>query len=204
MLIRIVFSLLLLMSPLARAQETFTVLFLGDSLTEGLGLEPDQAFPNLIAERLRTEGYGHINVINAGISGSTSASARERMQWYVRSEPDLVILALGANDGLRGLTVENMKLNLASAIEIALANDVRVALTGMLTPPNMGPEYTSEFAQVFPDLAAEYDLPLMPFLLQDVAAIPELNQADGIHPNLAGSRIVAENVYQFLIPLLPY
>lgn len=204
MLIRIVFSLLLFMSSLVQAQETFTILFLGDSLTEGLGLEPDQAFPNLIEERLQAEGYHQITIINAGISGSTSASARERMQWYVRSEPDLVILALGANDGLRGLSVDNMKQNLAAAIEIARSNNVRVALTGMLTPPNMGPEYTAAFAQVFPDLASEYDLPFMPFLLQDVAAIPELNQADGIHPNLAGSRIVAENVYQFLLPLLPY
>ena len=204
MLIRIVFSLLLFMSSLVQAQETFTILFLGDSLTEGLGLEPDQAFPNLIEERLQAEGYHQITIINAGISGSTSASARERMQWYVRSEPDLVILALGANDGLRGLSVDNMKQNLAAAIEIARSNNVRVALTGMLTPPNMGPEYTAAFAQVFPDLASEYDLPFMPFLLQDVAAIPELNQADGIHPNLAGSRIVAENVYQFLLPWLPY
>ena len=204
MLIRIVFSLLLFMSSLVQAQETFTILFLGDSLTEGLGLEPDQAFPNLIEERLQAEGYHQITIINAGISGSTSASARERMQWYVRSEPDLVILALGANDGLRGLSVDNMKQNLAAAIEIARSNNFRVALTGMLTPPNMGPEYTAAFAQVFPDLASEYDLPFMPFLLQDVAAIPELNQADGIHPNLAGSRIVAENVYQFLLPLLPY
>ena len=204
MLIRIVFSLLLFMSSLVQAQETFTILFLGDSLTEGLGLEPDQAFPNLIEERLQAEGYHQITIINAGISGSTSASARERMQWYVRSEPDLVILALGANDGLRGLSVDNMKQNLATPIEIARSNNVRVALTGMITPPNMGPEYTAAFAQVFPDLASEYDLPFMPFLLQDVAAIPELNQADGIHPNLAGSRIVAENVYQFLLPLLPY
>ena len=204
MLIRIVFSLLLFMSSLVQAQETFTILFLGDSLTEGLGLEPDQAFPNLIEERLQAEGYHQITIINAGISGSTSASARERMQWYVRSEPDLVILALGANDGLRGLSVDNMKQNLADTIEIARSNNVRVALTGMITPPNMGPEYTAAFAQVFPDLASEYDLPFMPFLLQDVAAIPELNQADGIHPNLAGSRIVAENVYQFLLPLLPY
>lgn len=204
MLIRIVLSLFILLSSLAQAQESFTVLFLGDSLTEGLGLEPEQAFPNLIAERLHAEGYTHVNVINAGISGSTTASARERMQWYVRSEPDLVILALGANDGLRGLAVENMKHNLREAIEIAQANGVRVALTGMLTPPNMGPDYTRVFAQVFPDLAAEYDLPFMPFLLEGVAAIPELNQADGIHPNLAGSKIVAENVYQFLVPLLPY
>ncbi len=184
------------------AQETFTVLFLGDSLTEGLGLETEQAFPNLIDERLKAEGY-NISIINAGISGSTSASALERMQRYVRSRPDLVILSLGANDGLRGLDVDNMKINLAETIEFAQNNDIKVALTGMLTPPNMGEEYTSSFAQVFPDLAAEYNLDFMPFLLQDVAGIPELNQADGIHPNLEGSRIVADHVYNFLLPLIP-
>ena len=192
-----------MISHLIQAQEPFTVLFLGDSLTEGLGLETEQAFPNLVDNRLKEEGYNNITIINAGISGSTSASALERMQWYVRSRPDLVILSLGANDGLRGLNVENMKLNLAEAIEFAQTNDVNVALTGMLTPPNMGAEYTSSFAQVFPALAEEYGLPFMPFLLQDVAAIPELNQPDGIHPNVEGSRIVAEHVYQFLLPLIP-
>lgn len=198
-----IFSLVILFSPLVKAQETFTILFLGDSLTEGLGLEPEQAFPNLVDERLKAEGYNNISIINAGISGSTSASALERMQWYVRSRPDLVILSLGANDGLRGLDVDNMKNNLAKTIEFAQSNNIQVALTGMLTPPNMGEEYTSSFAQVFPDLAEKYNLDFMPFLLQDVAGIPELNQADGIHPNPEGSRIVADHVYHFLLPLIP-
>ena len=198
-----IFSLVISFSPLIMAQEGFTVLFLGDSLTEGLGVETDQAFPNLIDERLKTEGYNNISIINAGISGSTSASALERMQWYVRSRPDLVILSLGANDGLRGLDVDNMKINLAETIEFAQSNGIKVALTGMLTPPNMGEEYTTSFAQVFPDLATEYNLDFMPFLLQDVAGIPELNQADGIHPNIEGSRIVADHVYNFLLPLIP-
>jgi len=194
---------LLFLSPSVLGQEEYTVLFLGDSLTEGLGLDAGQAYPSLVDEKLQAEGYGHINVINAGISGSTSASALERMQWYVRSQPDLVFLALGANDGLRGLNVANMRNNLAEAIEFALSNNVDVALAGMLIPPNMGEEYTTEFARVFPDLAAHYDIPLMPFLLQDVAAMPELNQADGIHPNAEGSVIVAAHVYDFLLPLLP-
>jgi len=203
MLRKIIFSLLIVASPFIQAQETLTILFLGDSLTEGLGLETEQAFPNLVDNRLKEEGYNNISIINAGISGSTSASALERMQWYTRSHPDLVILSLGANDGLRGLSVDNMKSNLAAAIEFAQASDVKVALTGMLTPPNMGEEYTSSFAQVFPDLAEEYGLEFMPFLLQDVAGIPELNQADGIHPNIEGSRIVADHVYHFLLPLIP-
>lgn len=198
-----IISFVIISSPLLKAQETFTILFLGDSLTEGLGLEAEQAFPNLIDQRFKAEGFNNISIINAGISGSTSASALERMQWYVRSRPDLVILSLGANDGLRGLDVENMKINLAATIEFAQNNDIRVALTGMLTPPNMGEDYTRTFAQVFPDLAAEYNLDFMPFLLQDVAGIPELNQADGIHPNLEGSRIVADHVYNFLLPLIP-
>ena len=187
----------------AEAEDTFTIVFLGDSLTEGLGLEENEAFPNLIAQRFESEGRDDIEVVNAGVSGSTSASGLSRMQWYVRSQPDLLVLALGANDGLRGLDVNEMKANLAETIEFAQANGVRVALTGMLVPPNMGPEYTTAFAQVFPDLAAQYALPFLPFLLEGVAAVPDLNQADGIHPNVEGEKIVAETVYNFLLPLLP-
>lgn len=178
-------------------------MFLGDSLTEGLGLDAEQAYPSLIADRLRESGHSHVNIINAGISGSTSASALERMQWYIRSQPDLVFLALGANDGLRGLSVENMKKNLDETIVFALQNGVQVALAGMLIPPNMGKDYTDAFASVFPTLAETHDIPLMPFLLEDVAGISELNQADGIHPNVRGSEIVAEHVYNFLLPLMP-
>ena len=187
----------------AQAQETFTVVFLGDSLTEGLGLEESEAFPALIEDKLAADGLDHIRVINAGVSGSTSASGLSRMQWYIRSQPDLLVLSLGANDGLRGLDIQEMKANLAKTIEFARENGVDVIITGMLVPPNMGQEYTSAFASVFPDLATEYDIPLMPFLLEDVAAVPELNQADGIHPNVEGAQIVAENVYEFLRPFLP-
>jgi acyl-CoA thioesterase-1 len=194
---------LLAAHPAARAQEDFTILFLGDSLTEGLGLEENEAFPNLIAARLKAEGRTDIRIINGGVSGSTSASGLSRLQWFIRSRPDLMVLSLGANDGLRGLDVAEMKANIARTIEYAQANGVQVALTGMLIPPNYGPEYTQAFAQVFPDLAAQYKLPLMPFLLQDVAAVTELNQGDGVHPNAEGAKIVAENVYNFLLPLLP-
>lgn len=204
----LVFSLLLcgsvgLPALAAQGDDKFTILFLGDSLTEGLGLEEHEAFPNMIAQRLKAEGRSDIDIVNAGISGSTSASGLSRLQWYVRSKPDLLVLSLGANDGLRGLDVNEMKANLAETIAFAQANGVKVALTGMLVPPNMGPDYSTAFAQVFPDLAAQYDLPLLPFLLEGVAAVPELNQADGIHPNLAGEKIVAETVYDFLLPLLP-
>ena len=207
-MLRRFFPLLLLwlamvIAPAAKAQDEFTVLFLGDSLTEGLGLETGEAFPELIAARLKAEGRDDIKVINGGVSGSTSASALGRLQWYARSKPDLLVLALGANDGLRGLAVDEMRANLAKTIEFALANGIKVALTGMLAPPNMGPEYTEAFAKVFPELAAQYQLPFLPFLLEGVAAVPELNQADGIHPNIEGSKAVAEHVHGFLAALLP-
>jgi acyl-CoA thioesterase-1 len=187
----------------AIAQYDFTIVFLGDSLTEGLGLEETEAFPHLVADKLAADGINHVRIINAGVSGSTSASGLSRMQWYVRSRPDLLVLSLGANDGLRGLSIDEMKNNLARTIEFAQANGISVILTGMLVPPNMGPEYSAAFAAVFPDLAAQYGIPLMPFLLEDVAAVPELNQADGIHPNVEGARVVADNVYAFLKPYLP-
>lgn len=195
-------ALLLAVRPALAQDEPFTILFLGDSLTEGLGLEEGESFPSLLEDRYAAEGR-NIRVLNAGISGSTSASGLSRLQWYIRSQPDLMLLALGANDGLRGLSVYDMRANLAETIEFAQANGVQVALAGMLTPPNMGPEYTESFARVFPELAEQYDLPFMPFLLDGVAAVPALNQGDGIHPNVEGTRIVAEHVYQFLLPLLP-
>jgi acyl-CoA thioesterase-1 len=195
--------LLLPIVTTVQAQGDFTILFLGDSLTEGLGLEESEAFPSLIEERLKAEGKTGIRIINGGVSGSTSASGLSRLQWFIRSQPDLMVLSLGANDGLRGLDVAEMKANIERTIEFARANEVQVALTGMLIPPNYGPEYTQAFAQVFPDLAEKYQLPFMPFLLQDVAAVTELNQGDGIHPNAEGAKIVANNVYDFLLPLLP-
>ncbi len=200
----LLFSLLFAGLPAnAQTDAKFTIVFLGDSLTEGLGLDESEAFPSLLADRFAAEGRSDIEIVNAGVSGATSASGLSRLQWYARAQPDLLVLALGANDGLRGLDVTEMKANLAETIEFAQANGIRVALTGMLVPPNMGPEYTGAFAQVFPDLAAQYDLPLLPFLLEGVAAVPELNQADGIHPNIEGAKIVANILYDFLQPLLP-
>jgi acyl-CoA thioesterase-1 len=185
------------------APKPFTVLFLGDSLTEGLGLETGEAFPDLIAARLKAEGRSDIKLINGGVSGSTSASALERLKWYARSRPDLMVLSLGANDGLRGVPVDEMRANLTETIEFAQQSGIKVALTGMMIPPNYGPEYTESFARVFPELAEKYQLPLLPFLLEGVAAVTELNQADGIHPNVEGAKKVAEHVYPFLADLLP-
>lgn len=186
----------------AAAQERFTILFLGDSLTMGYGLDEGQSFPAMIERRFAAEGRD-IRVLNAGVSGSTSASGLSRLAWYARSNPDLIVLSLGANDGLRGLSVAEMKANLAEIIETAQAGGMQVVLTGMLVPPNMGPEYSESFAAAFPELAETYGIPLLPFLLEGVAAVPELNQADGIHPNLEGTRRVADLVHDFLLPFLP-
>ena len=199
----LVFFLWLILPLPAFAQDTFTILFLGDSLTEGYGLEEGESFPDMLSDRYAAEGRKNLKIINAGISGSTSASALGRLQWYIRAQPDLLVLSLGANDGLRGLSVDALKANLIKTIEFAQSMDVKVVLTGMLIPPNYGPDYTSAFAQVFPDLAAQYQLTFLPFLLAGVAGITELNQGDGIHPNLEGTKIVAETLYNFLQPLLP-
>lgn len=199
----LVFFLWLILPLPAFAQDTFTILFLGDSLTEGYGLEEGESFPDMLSDRYAAEGRKNLKIINAGISGSTSASALTRLQWYIRAQPDLLVLSLGANDGLRGLSVDALKANLIKTIEFAQSMDVKVVLTGMLIPPNYGPDYTSAFAQVFPEIAAQYQLTFLPFLLAGVAGITELNQGDGIHPNLEGTKIVADTLYNFLQPLLP-
>ena len=206
MLKHVLLTLLLALVPvwgLQAQDKTFTILFLGDSLTAGYGLDESQSFPSLVGHKLSAEGHGNIRILNGGVSGATSASGLSRLQWYLHSQPDLMLLALGANDGLRGLSVAEMENNLRTTIELAQDNGMQVALAGMLIPPNLGPEYTEAFAAVFPTLAAEYNLPFLPFLLDGVAADPALNQSDGIHQTAAGTRIVAERVYQFLQPLLP-
>ena len=174
---------------------------LGDSLTEGYGLAPEQAFPHLLEEKLREEGRP-VRVVNAGISGSTSASAVARLRWQLKSEPDVVVIALGGNDGLRGVDVEATEANLSEAIALAKSRGVRVLLGGMKLPPNYGAEYTGAFESVFPALAEKHDVALIPFLLEGVAADPELNLPDGIHPNAKGAEIVSQTVFEALRPLL--
>lgn len=196
---------LLVVAP-ARAEVTSeapetVVVCLGDSLTEGYGLPPEQAYPRRLEELLQQQGLA-VRVVNAGISGSTSASAVSRLRWQLRSEPDWVVIALGGNDGLRGVDVSATRSHLSEAIGLARASGVRVLLAGMKLPPNYGPEYTSAFEAVFPSLAEEHDVALLPFLLEGVAADPELNLPDGIHPNARGAEIVARNVLGALLPLL--
>jgi acyl-CoA thioesterase I len=178
------------------------VVVLGDSLTAGLGLAPDEAYPALLQEKLRGAGYDW-EVVNAGVSGDTSAAGLQRADWTL-DQPDvrILVLELGANDGLRGLPVDEMTKNLAAIIERAQAKHVAVLLAGMEAPPNFGPDYTVSFREAYRDLARRYKVTLLPFLLDKVAGIASFNQADGIHPNVEGSRIVADTVWTALQPMM--
>jgi acyl-CoA thioesterase-1 len=178
------------------------IVCLGDSLTEGLGVDPEQAWPDLLQRALRRSGFPRAEIVNAGVSGSTSASASQRLRWQLRSKPDIVILALGANDGLRGISPAEMKKNLSAAIDLAQSNGITVLLAGMKMPPNYGGEFTREFESVYTSLAAEKKVPLIPFLLEGVAAEPSLNLPDGIHPNADGYVVMAKLVEKYLRPLL--
>ena len=178
------------------------IVALGDSLTEGFGVRKEEAYPFLVEEKLLSKGHS-VKVVNAGISGSTSASAPSRIKWHIRSQPDIIIIALGGNDGLRGLSVEHMKKNLSKAIELAQAEKIQVLLSGMQIPPNYGTKYTETFRKVFYELADLYKLSIIPFLLKDVGGVTSLNQPDGIHPNPEGHRIIAVTVLESLEPLLP-
>ena len=178
------------------------IVVLGDSLTAGLGLLETQAYPALLQQKLNTEGYGW-EVVNAGISGDTSAAGLQRFDWALgQGDVRILILELGANDGLRGLPIAEMKKNLAAIIERAQERRIAVLLAGMEAPPNFGPEYTVSFRQVYRDLAKQYKVTLLPFLLDKVAGNAALNQSDGIHPNIEGSRIVADTVWNVLKPMV--
>ena len=175
---------------------------LGDSLTAGLGLDSDQAYPALLEQRLRTEGSA-LRVVNAGVSGDTTAAGLRRAEWSLAGDVRILIVALGGNDGHRGLPVDQMKQNLAEIVSLAQRRGIAVLLAGMEAPPNFGAIYTARFSNVFHELALEHDVAFMPFLLDGVAGDPALNQSDGIHPNAAGAAIVAERVREALEPLLP-
>ena len=191
--------------PAASAQPAAStrprVVFLGDSLTAGLGLSQAQAFPSLIAERLQREGID-ADVVNAGISGDTAAGGRRRLNWALEGNVKVLVLGLGANDGLRGTSVAGMKENLEAIIRDAKGRGITVLLLGMEAPPNFGPEYTAEFRQAFRDLADDEDVAFIPFFLAGVAGVPALNQPDGLHPNADGASRVADNVWKALEPIV--
>jgi len=178
------------------------IIAFGDSLTAGFGLTEKESYPYLLQQRLKADGFDY-EVINAGVSGETSLGGLERVDWVLEQEnARILILELGANDLLRGLPVAKMKQNLRQIIEKAKAKNIEILLCGMLAPPTMGARYQREYVSVFPDLASEYKLPFMPFMLEGVALNPKLNQADNIHPNAEGEKIMTENVYAALKPLL--
>lgn len=177
------------------------VVFLGDSLTAGLGLDQSESFPALIGRRLASEGYPY-EVVNAGVSGDTSAGGLRRLDWSLDGDVKVLVVALGANDGLRGLSPVEMKKNLEAVLERAASKGVTVVLAGMEAPPNFGADYTRQFRNVYTDLAQQYRVRFIPFLLQGVAGEAALNQRDGIHPNARGAQMVADLVWAELKPAL--
>ena len=185
------------------ATSTGVILCFGDSLTAGLGLDLEDAFPAVVQRKIDSLGYNY-KVVNAGLSGETTASGKNRLSWVLNQKTDIFILELGANDGLRGINLEETRQNLQAIIDSVRAKNPEtiVILAGMQIPPNMGPEYTAEFRKIFPELAEMNNAYLIPFLLKDVGGILELNQEDGIHPTREGHLIVAQNVWQVLSPIL--
>ena len=177
------------------------IVFLGDSLTAGLGLPVNQSFPSLVGRKLEERGLDY-EVVNAGVSGDTSAGGVRRLDWSLEGDVKVLIVALGGNDGLRGLPPGDLKKNLAAILGRAREKKIAVILAGMEAPPNNGPDYTREFRNVYEQLAADYKVRLIPFLLQGVAGDASLNQPDGIHPNSRGAEIVAELVWKELEPAL--
>jgi len=183
-----------------RGEERILVAF-GDSLTAGLGVTSGESYPAQLQEKLALAGYRY-RVVNAGVSGDTSAGALRRVDWVLKSKPDLVILEIGANDGLRGLDLQETRGNLEQIIQRLAAGGAKVVLAGMKLPPNYGRAYSDAFQSLYPQLAGKYGLPFIPFFLEGVATQSALNQADGIHPTVAGYRIIVENIWPVVSPLL--
>jgi len=175
-----------------------TLVCLGDSLTAGYGLDEAQAYPELLEKKLKDW-----KVVNAGVSGDTTAGGLKRLDWILKSKPDAVFVALGANDGLRGIRPSETEKNLGLIVSKIQASGAKVYLAGMFVPTNYGQDYFFDFKILYPRVAKRFGVPLMPFLLQDVGGVERLNQADGLHPNAEGAQIVAEHVYQFLKKYLP-
>lgn len=193
-----IYTLLLILCFNLSAQ---TILFLGDSLTEGYGVEKEQAYPALIEESLKKK-FSDIKVINGGISGSTTASGLSRLKWFAKTKPDILFLALGANDGLRGQKVENIESNLEKIILMAKEKKMKVILAQMLLPPNYGKEYTENFKNLYQKLATKHEVIFLPFMLEGVGGIKEHNIEDGIHPNPKGHQILKDKVLKILEPLI--
>lgn len=193
-----IFSILLLgLLLLNNAHGATNILFLGDSLSEGQGVDEEQSFPRLVEKSLRDRKHDVI-VTNGGVSGSTSASGVTRLKWHLKKKTDILVLELGANDGLRGIKLTETKKNLEEIIRYAKIKKVKVLLLGLLMPPNYGKKYTEEFEQMYKKIATAEKVAFLPFLLNDVAGKSELNLPDGIHPNPKGHEIVAKIVTDFV------
>jgi acyl-CoA thioesterase-1 len=179
------------------------ILFFGDSITAGNGINEDEAFPALIQQRIDSLGWNY-EVINGGLSGETSAGGLRRIDWMLRQPVDVFVLELGGNDGLRGVDLSTTKENLQKIIDKVREKypDAAIVLAGMQVPPNLGQEYTEEFREMYPQLAKKNDTELIPFLLEGVGGNEELNQSDGIHPTAKGHKVLAENVWEVLKPIL--
>ena len=190
-----------LVTPQVKSDKPKIIAF-GDSLTAGFGLLEKESYPYLLQEKLKADGFDY-EVVNAGVSGDTSIGGLERIDWVLEMDNvQILILELGGNDLLRRMPVDRMKKNLARIIEKAQAKKVKILFCGMLAPPSVGSQYQRDYQMVFPDLASQYKIEFLPFLLEGVALDKDLNQADGIHPNAAGEKIMTDNVYKALKPML--
>ncbi|MDN3724028.1 arylesterase [Aequorivita sp. SDUM287046] len=181
-----------------------TILFFGDSITAGYGLDDtNDAFPGIIQGKIDSLGLNY-EVVNSGVSGETSAGGRSRIEWILNQNIDIFVLELGANDGLRGVAITETKANLQAIIDTVKSKspNTKIVLAGMQMPPNMGQEYTTQFKDIFTELASENNIAFIPFILEDVGGVKELNQQDGIHPTAEGHKIVAENVWKVLERLI--
>lgn len=202
-LLSLIFTLLFACPLQAQNNDTKSILFFGDSITAGLGVDKSQAFPALIQERIDSLGLNY-EVINGGLSGETSAGGLRRIDWILQRDIDVMILELGGNDGLRGIDLNSTKDNLQQIIDkVKTRNpDVQIILAGMQVPPNLGQDYTRQFENIYPELAEENDLPLIPMIMDKVGGSEELMQSDGLHPTPKGHKVIAETVWQVLRPLL--
>ena len=177
------------------------IAVLGDSITAGFGLLQAEAYPSMLQEKFDEDGYSRIDVVNAGLNGDTSAGALRRLEWVLEPTVKILVVAIGGNDALRGLSPSQTKENLSQIIEAAHKKGARVLLAGMLAPPNLGEQFQAEFRAIYPELAAKYRVTVLPFLLEGIAGHPELNQEDGIHPTAAAQKMIADMLYPLLQPL---
>lgn len=199
-----IFALFFCMTALSGGAEERRILVLGDSLTKGYGLDPEDAFPSLLQEKIKESGLDDWTVMNGGVSGDTTAGGLRRINWLLRKEVDILIVALGGNDGLRGIDPSETEKNLQGIIDAARKKypDLKIIIAGMQMPDNLGKDYVKRFREAFPKVAEENDLPMIPFLLEGVGGNPDLNQPDFIHPNEAGQKIIAETVWKVLGPIV--